>query len=92
MNRVRFENGTIGTVGVTEPVENVKTKDMNKLYIDIGAMSKEEAEQYVQPGDCAVFCGDYVELAGRNVMSSVRRPDCVLHSDRGSQTNPEQLP
>lgn len=69
MNRVRFENGTIGTVGVTEPVENVKTKDMNKLYIDIGAMSKEEAEQYVQPGDCAVFCGDYVELAGRNVMS-----------------------
>ena len=32
-------------------------------------MSKEEAGKYVKPGDCAVFCGDYAELAGRNVMS-----------------------
>ena len=69
MNRVRFENGTVGTVGVTDPIDTVKPKEIDKLYIDIGAMSKEEAEKYVKPGDCAVFCGDYAELAGRNVMS-----------------------
>lgn len=69
MNRVRFEDGTIGTVGVMEPIDTVKPREINKLYIDIGATSKEEAEKYVKEGDCAVFCGDYVELAGRNVMS-----------------------
>lgn len=69
MNRVKFENGVIGTVGVTSPIDTVKPKEIDKLYVDIGAMSKEEAEQYVKPGDCAVFCGDYVELIGRNVMS-----------------------
>lgn len=69
MNRVKFENGVIGTVGATSPIDTVKPKEIDKLYVDIGAMSKEEAEQYVKPGDCAVFCGDYVELTGRNVMS-----------------------
>lgn len=69
MNRVRFENGIIGTVGVMEPIDTVKPKEIDKLYIDIGAMSKEEAQKYVKPGDCAVFCGEYAELVGRNVMS-----------------------
>ena len=40
----------IRTCGVTEPVENVKTKDMNKLYIDIGAMSKEEPSSMFSQG------------------------------------------
>lgn len=69
MNRVRFENGTTGTVGAFEKIEELKPSDVNKLYIDIGAMSKEEAEKYVSVGDCAVFCGEYVSLAGKNVMS-----------------------
>lgn len=69
MNRVRFQNGTIGTVGAFEPIENLKASDVNKLYIDIGALSEQEAREYVKVGDCAVFCGDYVQLVGKNVMS-----------------------
>lgn len=69
MNRVVFKNGTYGTVGSTEPIQNVKAGEINKLYIDIGAADKEEAEKYVKVGDCAVFCADLVPLAGRNVMA-----------------------
>lgn len=69
MNRVRFENGTTGTVGAFVKIEELKPSDVNKLYIDIGAMSREEAETYVSVGDCAAFLGEYISLAGRNVMS-----------------------
>lgn len=69
MNRVRFENGTTGTVGAFEKIEDLKPSDVNKLYIDIGAMTKEEAQRYVSVGDCAVFLGEYVPLAGKNVMA-----------------------
>lgn len=69
MNRVKFANGTIGVVCSTKPVDELKASDVNELYVDIGVLSKEEAEKYVNVGDSAVFCGDYIELAGRNVMS-----------------------
>lgn len=69
MNRVRFQNGTIGVVGSLEAIETLDTKDIKKIYIDIGAATKEEAEKYVSVGDCANFCGAFADLAGRNVMS-----------------------
>lgn len=69
MNRVEFRNGTVGTVSCSEKIENVKPGEMNKMYIDIGASSKEEAEKYVRVGEPAMFQGSYVELAGRNVMA-----------------------
>lgn len=83
MNRVRFENGTIGTVAALEPIENIKNADINKLYVDIGAQSEEEAERYVKAGDCAVFCGDCVPLAGRNIMSKAfdDRIACLIQAE-----------
>ena len=69
MNRVIFRNGTVGTVASYAKPEEFKSGDIDKLYIDIGAESKEEAEKYVSVGDCAMFEGSYQELAGRNVMA-----------------------
>ena len=69
MNRVEFANGIIGTVGTVEKIENVKPADIDKLYIDIGALSREEAEKHVLIGDCAVFRGEYVELLDNNIMA-----------------------
>lgn len=69
MNRVVFRNGVVGTVGAYEKPDNFKSGDLDKLYIDIGASSKEEAEKYVRIGDCAMFEGQYQELVGRNVMA-----------------------
>lgn len=63
MSRVRFRNGVLGIVNSTIMMENVKS-DFNKLYVDIGAKSKEEALNYVKVGDVAGYVGDYIELAG----------------------------
>ncbi len=58
--KVRFENGTLGVVGM-KPVhlssaeERKKFPDKDGLYIDIGASSKEEAEKLVTVGETAVF-------------------------------------
>lgn len=65
MSRVKFRNGTLGIVGSTEKMEDVKN-DLKKLYIDIGAMTKEEAEKYVKVGDVACYEGEYAELKDNN--------------------------
>lgn len=53
--RVVFENGVIGVIG-SEHLESVKELKLDKMYIDIGANSKEEAEKMVNIGDvCAYY-------------------------------------
>lgn len=66
MNRVKFRNGIIGLVASTIK-EKELTNDTKKLYIDIGASSKEEAEKYLKVGDVAAYVGDYAELKEDNV-------------------------
>lgn len=66
MNRVQFRNGTIGIVSCTVKIEDIKN-DIKKLYIDIGAQSKEEALRYVKVGDVASYVGEYLELKDSNV-------------------------
>ena len=41
-----------------------KVVDHKKLFIDIGAPSKEEARKLVKPGDFAVFNTSYTEIGG----------------------------
>lgn len=69
MNRVQFQNGVFGLVASTEKIQTLQPTDHDKLYVDIGATSKEEAQRSITVGDYAVFCGDYTELPGRNVMA-----------------------
>ena len=56
--RIKFSNGIIGVIGSEE--EN-KDRKILKMYIDIGAASKEEAQKLINIGDMAVFCGDFYE-------------------------------
>jgi putative aminopeptidase FrvX len=52
--RVVFENGTIGVIG-TEKAEYLKNLRKDKMFIDIGAKERAEAERLVKIGDtCAV--------------------------------------
>lgn len=60
--RVRFTNGTVGVVG-SEPVEKPGDLTFDKLFVDIGAAGKEEAEARLRIGDAAALCHD-VETAG----------------------------
>lgn len=60
--RVRFTNGTVGVVG-SEPVEKPGDLTFEKLFVDIGAASKEEAQARIRIGDAASLC-HRVEEAG----------------------------
>jgi len=66
MNRIKFRNGTVGIVSNSAKIEEVKN-DIKKLYVDIGAQSKEEALKFVKVGDIASYVGEYVELKDNNV-------------------------
>lgn len=57
--RVEFKDGTIGTIS-SEPLKEIKDLDITKLFIDIGASNKEEAQNKISIGDVAGFYGALV--------------------------------
>lgn len=64
--KVRFQNGVTGVVSYETELEDIKNLKLSKMYIDIGAKTKDEAKAYVNIGDVAVYdaplavCGDRV--------------------------------
>ncbi|NLM44937.1 MAG: M42 family metallopeptidase [Clostridiales bacterium] len=58
--RVMFADGTMGVVGM-EKLDEMKDLALNKMFIDIGACSKEEAMKKVNVGDVACFYTPYVQ-------------------------------
>lgn len=53
--RVVFKNGAVGVIG-SEYLENPKELKLDKMYIDIGVNTREEAEKIVSIGDvCGYF-------------------------------------
>lgn len=67
-SRVQFKNGTKGVVSCVGPIEEAANK-AGKLYIDIGAASKEDAMKYVQLGDACGYMGEYLEMANGRICS-----------------------
>ncbi len=59
--RVRFKNGTVGAVYYEDKLEDMKDLRFSKMYIDIGASNREEAEKSVKIGDTACFAGETVK-------------------------------
>ena len=57
--RFVFPSGLIGVVGC-ERLDDEKTMDIDKLYIDIGAENKEAAEKLVKVGDVCVYATEPV--------------------------------
>ncbi len=62
--RVMFIDGRIGTIGV-EKLDKRSDFKLDKLFLDIGVSSQDEAEQFVHIGETAVFVGDFVEFGTR---------------------------
>ncbi|WP_425448653.1 M42 family metallopeptidase [Dethiothermospora halolimnae] len=58
--RIIFENGTVGIIHV-EKIDDISKLKLENLFIDIGATSKEEAEQKVNIGDVCVYNTEYHE-------------------------------
>uniref|UniRef100_A0A7C4XLN7 M42 family peptidase n=1 Tax=candidate division WOR-3 bacterium TaxID=2052148 RepID=A0A7C4XLN7_UNCW3 len=53
--RVIFENGTMGIIGVETKPETPKPVPLENMFIDIGARGDKEAKRFVKIGDIATF-------------------------------------
>ncbi|MGI1658854.1 MAG: M42 family metallopeptidase [Desulfitobacterium sp.] len=62
--RVLFQNGIMGTIGV-EKLEKPIDLKLDKLYLDIGATSREEAKTRVSIGESTVFAGNFTKQGKR---------------------------
>ena len=71
---VVFENGTEGVL-YCQPLKGEEMA-MKHLFFDIGAESRQEAEQYVLPGDMAVYAPDYFELGDHRMASPAMDDRC----------------
>ena len=73
---VRFANGTVGTVGMDE--DSTKP-EIDKMFIDIGASSRKEAEKLVKCGDVAIYDTPIRQLAEGRIVSPYvdNRAGCV---------------
>jgi putative aminopeptidase FrvX len=57
--KVSFKNGTVGIVSYEEKLEKIADLTLEKMYIDIGAKSREQAEEKVNIGDAACFMKNF---------------------------------
>ncbi|WP_129722796.1 M42 family metallopeptidase [Xylanivirga thermophila] len=64
-SKVIFKNGLVGVVSYENEISDIKKVNLNKMYIDIGASNREEAESMVAIGDMAVYYTPFAE-AGNN--------------------------
>lgn len=76
--RVRFKNGIEGVIGAEE--EAFKEKPLiNKLYVDIGAINKKDAEKNITIGDTAAFVGSFVQCGEKIVSKALdNRAGCAV--------------
>lgn len=65
--RVMFADGTMGAVGM-EKIDEMKDLTLSKMFIDIGAASKEEAMKKANVGDVACFYAPFIQ-DGNYIMS-----------------------
>jgi len=63
--RVIFESGVIGVIGVETKPETPKQPRMDNMFIDIGAKNRDEAEAMVRIGDIAAFSQSAMVLKKR---------------------------
>jgi endoglucanase len=80
------------------PEERTKSTPVSKMYIDIGAKSREEAGKHVSVGDCAVFDSEFVTFGrdGRSMKGKALddRAGCALLIEimRSLYRNPGHMP
>ena len=60
---VKFENGTVGVVAYEKEHESSMKQD--KVFIDIGAESKDEAEKLVSVGDTCAIMSHFVKMGDK---------------------------
>ncbi len=65
-HRFVFANRTVGVAAVeSKERKTLENLTLDKLFLDIGALSKEDALLHVAVGDFAVYAGDCVQVGNR---------------------------
>ena len=76
--RVLFNGETPGVIDKEGQLDDIKKLNYDKLYIDIGATNKEEAEEKVTLGDTASYYREFQDLGKRVTAKSLDdRIGCV---------------
>ncbi len=91
--RVRFASGQIGVIGL-EPVDSKNEADLPKMYVDIGAGSREEALKLVRVGDTAGMDRQFALANGRAVCKAMDdRAGCAILVEvlRSLQRSPHDI-
>lgn len=91
--RVRFADGTIGVFG-QEKLDDIKELKFNKMFIDIGATSRQQAEKKVSIGDIAVYHREFTLQGQRVIAKSLdNRIGCavVIETARRLQASPHEV-
>ncbi len=77
--RVVFKNGTVGVIGADDEEAFKKDAKIDKLYIDIGAKDKKDAQSKVSIGDSAAFMGEFIETEERVISKALdNRAGCYI--------------
>jgi putative aminopeptidase FrvX len=92
--RVLFESGVIGVIGVETKKETPKPPELNNMFIDIGARDKTEAEKMVRVGDIASFYQKFIAINKR--VSAKALDDrigcyCLIESLKKIKNNKDDL-
>ena len=87
MRRVLINGKTLGVIGgkpvhLCEGDERKKLPDADKLYIDIGAKTDDEAKKLISVGDCAVMCSNFI-VSGNKIITKALddRVGCLVLID-----------
>ncbi len=76
-NRVRFAGGAVGAI--YQEKGDWKELTLDKLYIDIGAETKEEAQKKVRLGEFGIFHREFEDLGNRLIAKSMDdRVGCAI--------------
>ena len=92
MGRVSFENGTVGVIGVEKMDDPGKIPSMDKLYVDVGASSREDCP--VKLGDVGCFLRPMVEVGGHLTSKAMDdRIGCavLIQTMRDLESSPHDL-
>lgn len=79
-NKIMFTNGTIGIVGFTKGLGDLKGSVLD-MYVDIGAKDKKDAMKKVNVGDVACYVGPVTKLRNQRVASKAmdNRIGCYIN-------------
>jgi len=69
--RIQFENGIVGAVGMEKKEKSDAPLTLDKMYIDIGAHSKEEAGKLVSIGSIGCFKREFQDNGDRIISKSM---------------------